>query len=138
MDGVLMVNYGRRVGEYERRTGEIDRRIYSPACLCDKDPWRYSNAKITGNISDLKEGQKKVWERLDSMLSIKVFSLFLSILLIVAGTFFAVIYDTNKQTLLIVTEINKKVVYLESQIITSKATAETTELMQGGEYDITD
>lgn len=83
-------------------------------CLCAKDPWRFSHSKVMGDIKKISQEQTSLWARLDSMVTLKVFSLLITVLTTVLIAFCASMYDTNRQTLSIVTEINEKVAALEA------------------------
>ena len=99
--------------EKERRLRAKDRR--KDSCLCASDPWRYNHLKVVGDIEGLSKEQGTLWAKLDTMVTVKMFGLFMTILTTVLVAFCASMYDTNKQTLSIVTQINEKVIGLEAQ-----------------------
>ena len=98
--------------EKERRMGP-DRR--KDACMCSTDPWRYNNLKVIGDIGKIEQEQVSLWGRLDAMVTVKMFGLFMTVLTTVLIAFCASMYDTNRQTLAIVTQINEEVISLKVQ-----------------------
>jgi hypothetical protein len=98
----------------ERRMGKDRREAADNTCLCASDPWRYNHLKVVGDIEKISQEQTSLWSRLDNMVTLKVFGLFMTILTTVLIAFCASMYDTNRQTLAIVTKINKSVAGLEA------------------------
>ena len=99
----------------ERRLRTKDRRADAEnSCMCSTDPWRFNHLKVVGDIDKISQEQASMWAKLDGMVSVKMFGLFMTILTTVLIAFCASMYDTNKQTLAIVTQINEKVITLEA------------------------
>lgn len=83
-------------------------------CTCE-DPWRYNSKKVNGDISSMRKDIKGLWVELDKKLSSKSFGVIMTILMGLMVAVWVAIYDTNKQTLIIVTEINKDIGEIRSQ-----------------------
>ena len=110
----------------DRRHGERDRREGNFQCLCASEPWRSNYHNVTEGIRDIKSDHKELRSQVQNKLSIKIFSLFVTFFVVVLGSGFAVLYDTNKQTLDIVTKTNNRVIKLEAQTEKHRPVQSTT------------